>query len=83
MKTLFCNHYAHFYEKWEGSGSGSIIVLTEPDVDPGGLYKTYRSYGSGSGTLLIKKNFQSIPRHKVQDTLLNIRGTPYMVLLCP
>ncbi len=34
LQPLF--HYAHFYEKGVGSGSGSIIVLTEPDADPGG-----------------------------------------------
>jgi hypothetical protein len=31
LQPLF--HYAPFYEKAEGSGSGSIIVQMEPDAD--------------------------------------------------
>jgi hypothetical protein len=34
LQPLF--HYAHFYETGEGSGSGSIIVQTEPDAYSGG-----------------------------------------------
>ncbi len=52
IKILFCKHYfisgaLHLYEKREGSGSGSIVPLTNRS----GRSKTYGSGGSGSATL--------------------------------
>jgi hypothetical protein len=57
MKFNLFQPAQHFYGKREGSGtevgsgfaSGSVIV-TNGCADPGGP-KTYRSYGSESGTL--------------------------------
>ena len=34
-------------------GSGSVKIITDPDSDPG-VPKTYRSYGSGSGSKTLQ-----------------------------